>query len=667
MADKNVKVVAEIEVKTGNGGQKVGDLKKGLSGVGDAAKKSSGEVSKSMENIGNSLGSVSPAAKRATDGIKGFNSILNVLKANPIIATIAALTGVVIALFQPFKKMEAVSDSLGKAFGTLSGVFNTFITGILTPLIGGFVKLVELTTGGVIFVLDALGVTSKETADSLGNITEALDDLEDAEKDSALATAESNRKLQEAREIAADANVPIRERIDALKEAGQIEKEELDKVVQINRTKAALMLEQIGIELGARDGLISKIKEGSLESLKAARAELASMKNVDKEKLYSIDQLIIAAENSGATSAKIAKKVQSQITGIEREEEAKRKAARDAAAAKKKEDQAKADELEKERLKNLADANKVINDAYIATLSERDAEAYKLGQTQNERMKALALAGVTDTVAIEEQYRLELEKINKKYDDQEAAKLEADKKKKETDAESQAVKDKEAIDKKRADDILGVENKLAEDALSFETQRELINEREAILLSDKTLTENQRKAITQATSNAINEINQKEVDLRAAQIDKIAQIIQNLGSIVGKQTAVGKGLAIAEATINTFVAGTLALKAIKTAKTPLDAILGITTMAAVIASGLKTVKEITKVQIPGGGGGGGSVPSTPSFSTNAPLTSQVQTTTLNQAQVNQIGNVAARAYVVESDVTSAQERANRLNRAATIQ
>jgi len=508
MADKNVKVVAEIEVKTGDGGQKVGDLKKGLSGVGDAAKKSSGEVSKSMENIGNSLGSVSPAAKRATDGIKGFNSILNVLKANPIIATIAALTGVVIALFQPFKKMEAVSDSLGKAFGTLSGVFNTFITGILTPLIGGFTKLVELTTGGVIFVLDALGVTSKETADSLGNITEALDDLEDAEKDSALATAESNRKLQEAREIAADANVPIRERIDALKEAGRIEKEELDKVVQINRTKAALMLEQIGIELGARDGLIAKIKEGSLESLKAARAELASMKNVDKEKLYSIDQLIIAAENSGAQSAKISKKVQSQITGIEREEESKRKADRDAAAAKKKEDQAKADEKEKERIKNLADANKVINDAYIATLSERDAEAYKLGQTQNERMKALALAGVTDTVAIEEQYRLELEKINKKYDDQDAAKLEADKKKKEADDATQAAKDKEAIDKKRADDILGVENKLAEDALSFETQRELINEREAILLSDLTLTENQRKAITQATSNAINEINQ---------------------------------------------------------------------------------------------------------------------------------------------------------------
>ena len=667
MADKNVKIVAEIEVKSGDGAQKVGDLKKGLSGVGDAAKKSSGEVSKSMENIGNSLGSVSPAAKRATDGIKGFNSILNVLKANPIIATIAALTGLVIALFQPFKKMEAVSDSLGKAFGTLSGVFNTFITGILTPLIDGFVKLVELTTGGVIFVLDALGVTSKETADRFGELTEQLDDLEDSEKDAAIAIAESNRKLQEAREIAADANVPIRERIDALKEAGRIEKEELDNIIRINTAKSANQIETIAKELGARQELIDKIKEGTIENLKAARAELLTMEGVDRDKFDSINAMLIAAENAGSQSAKIGKKVQSQITGIEREEEAKRKADRDAAAAKKKADQDKADQLEKERLKNLADANKVINDAYIATLSERDAEAYKLGQTQNERMKALSISGVTDTAAIEEQYRIELEKINKKYDDQEAAKIDADKKKLETDQATQAAKDKEAIDKKRADDILGVENKLAAEALAFEDQRKLILEREAILLSDLTLTENQKKAIIQGTSNAINEINQKEVDLRAAQIQKIGQIVQNLGSIVGKQTAVGKGLAIAEATINTFVAGTLALKAIKTAKTPLDAILGITTMAAVIASGLKTVKEITKVQIPGGGGGGGSTPSVPSFSTNAPLQSQPATTTINQAQINQIGNVAARAYVVESDVSNAQERANRLNRAATIQ
>jgi len=255
--------------------------------------------------------------------------------------------------------MEGVSDGLGKAFGKLSSVFNTFINAILKPLIDGFVFLVDLWTNTVIGTLEAVGLTSSKTAERFGEITEALDDLEDAEKDAAIAMAESNRKLQEAREIAGDANVPIKERIEALKLAGKIEKEELDKVVKLNQTKAALTLESIAMELGARDGLIAKIKEGSLESLKAARVELAAMKNVDKEKLYAIDQQIIAAENAAAQSAKIGKKVAAGVRGLEKEEESKQKEIAD-----KKKQQAEKELAELN--KYLAVKNKLINEANLA-------------------------------------------------------------------------------------------------------------------------------------------------------------------------------------------------------------------------------------------------------------------------------------------------------------
>jgi len=91
-----------------------------------------------------------------------------------------------------------------------------------------------------------------------------------------------------------------------------------------------------------------------------------------------------------------------------------------------------------------------------------------------------------------------------------------------------------------------------------------------------------------------------------------------------------------------------------------------TQIAAVLAAVSRAKSVMTQVK--GGGGASFSVsaPTIPRVSAMAPLAAQASTTTLNQAQVNQIGNVAARAFVVESDVSGNQERILRLNRAARI-
>ena len=346
MADINIK--AQIQVDTGDSAKKVEGVQNAVKNTGAGVKDAGAQFGK----LKGELGALSPALGQASQGVGALTQAFNILKANPIIGVFALIAGLVVALFQKFKQMEGVADSLGKAFGTLSGVFNTFINGILTPLIDGFTWLIENVTGGLISVLSALGVTTEQTAKRFGEITEALDDLEDAQKNSAIATAEANRKLAEAREIASDANVPIKQRIAALKEAARIEKEESDKVIAINQTKARLLLESMAIELGARADVIKSIREGSIESLKAARLELMNMKNVDKEKLSQIDAMIIAAEDAAAQSSKIAKKTQGQITSIEKEEEDKRKAIREKAAADKK----KAHEDELARIKKERDA-----------------------------------------------------------------------------------------------------------------------------------------------------------------------------------------------------------------------------------------------------------------------------------------------------------------------
>ncbi len=675
MTEKKV-IAAEIIVETGNSAKTVGDLKKEIQGVSDGATSAGVKGSQGIGKLTDSFSSLSPAAKKATEGAGMLTNALNVLKAHPVIAVFAGLVGIVVALFQRFKNMEGVADSLGKAWGTLSGIFDKFINGILTPLIEGFTKLVELFTNGLVSILDTLGISSKKTAERFGEITEALDDLQDAEKDAALAMAESNRKLQEAREIAGDANVPIKERIAALKEAGRIEKEELDKVVKMNQLKAQLTMESIAMELGARQGLIDMIKSGSLEQLKAARAELASLKNVDKEKLYAIDQMIIAAEDAGAKSAKVGKKTQSAITSLEKEEEGKREAIRKEAADKrkaakekelaeeKKYQQLKSEFTNKQRLADLKnefdrDAEKVRQDF------KKKEEEINLLKISNAKKKELIDLHNKELIAqLNEINAKRLEKINE-HNAKVAEDLAKRQAKELEDAAKKAEKEQQAEnlriekDKKRRFAQAELAKELADQGLTpeqleLQTLQETYEKKYALAKGNEELLRKLKKQYNEDKEKLDELHNQKQLQSLGDSLGKVSEI-------VGKQTATGKVMAVAEATINTLVAGTNALKAIKTAKSPIEAIAGIATMAAVIAAGFKTVKAITAVQVPGGGGAGGSAPSI-----SAPVLPQAATTTLNQGQINQIGNTAARAFVLETDVSGNQERIKRLNRAARI-
>lgn len=152
-------------------------------------------------------------------------------------------------------------------------------------------------------------------------------------------------------------------------------------------------------------------------------------------------------------------------------------------------------------------------------------------------------------------------------------------------------------------------------------------------------------------------------------LDIVAGILGKASELFGKQTAVGKTLAIAEATINTYAGATAALRSKVPFPEPIATGIRIAQAALIIATGLKSIKEIAKAKVPGATGGDVST-SIPSVSASAPLTAtpQVSTTQLDQDTINNIGNAASsvRAFVVESDVTDNQEKITRLNRAARL-
>lgn len=660
-------------------------------------------ASKSVNELGKELGSLSPAAKKASDAAGLFNNALNIIRANPIIATITALVGVVTALFQPFKKMEGVSDALGKSFGILSGIFTTFITSILTPLIDGFVQFTEVINNGVIAALDALGISSKATSERFGEITEALDDLEDAQRNSALATAESNRKLQEAREIAGDANRPIKERVEALKEAARIEKEETQKVIDINRQKAKLLMEQLALELGAREGLIKTIRSGTIENLKIARAELMAMKNIDKDKLATIDALIIAAEDAGAQNARIAKRTQSQITGIEKEEASKRKQA--------------ADQAFQDKLKRM-DANDKLDEAAL-----KKQKAIALQGAQNEQQKL-----DVEVLFAQKSYELKLKDLQDKQklykkDSVDYKQLQADILALDTeyiDKQTENANRQKEITKDVADKQKQIDKDLAESKKKSledsQKAQEVWNEFYYKQFEEIKKLEEEREDLTFKTNVAIS---QSWIDLATNIGDGIGNVVKvfgegsdfakvfgvaqvaiataaSIGSILlsgrQQQAEYNKAIAAGKATIgvgmaNAFIPGMQGIAAAQIAagKAAIGAAVAgkatskTNTIAQVASAGVAGAAQIASIlsagkskaapSVSGGSGGdsgGGGDIGGGAIVASAPLAPQASTTTLNQSQVNQMGNQATRAYVVESDISGNQERIARINRAARI-
>lgn len=127
-----------------------------------------------------------------------------------------------------------------------------------------------------------------------------------------------------------------------------------------------------------------------------------------------------------------------------------------------------------------------------------------------------------------------------------------------------------------------------------------------------------------------------------------------ISAVIDQNSVAGKAIAVAQAVINTYQGATKALGQ--------GGVLGFVTASAVIAAGLMNVKKIVSTKIPSASGtgsaGGGNV-SAPSLNASAPIappTPQAQTTTLDSQSINAIGSQTSRAYVVESDVTSSQQR-----------
>lgn len=215
----------------------------------------------------------------------------------------------------------------------------------------------------------------------------------------------------------------------------------------------------------------------------------------------------------------------------------------------------------------------------------------------------------------------------------------------------QLTEDKRLADKELAD----LDARLAKNENDLQIEKDLLDQKD-ILLKDafnkKLITEEQYTAGVEANAKARTEIDKKEADAKMQLIQMVGQALTQAADIAGKETAAGKTLAVAGALINTYQGIAAGVK--------LGFPLAIPAVAMAAMTGFGAVKNILAVKTPGASGGASAgnmtVPNVSAAAPIAPAQPQAATTNLSNQTINAIGNQAIRSYVVESDVTSNQQR-----------
>ena len=675
---RNAQLRAErqkLNLDTKEGAKRVNEINEELDKNNERIRENSDAAKKQSLNIGN-------YASGVIDGFKGMVKAAWAFVMNPIGAVVAALVGGFLLLRKALGSTEAGANKMNKITGMLSGVFNGLLK-VLTPL--------------AMFIAD---VVIKQF-EILGNIADkALSLVSKGLKaigfDKAAASVD---KFANSMEATAKASAQLADETAKLNE-----QQRLARKIQLDYQKAAEKLRQI------RDDESKSIKERTQanEDLNKVLKEQEAAEIAIVNQALKVADLRIKAEGEStealdqrAEALTRISDIQERIAGQESEYLMNVNSLRRDQASLEKEAADKRKTLSDEEKKRNEEKEKAEAEAAVAQLEYelKQFEATNDGKFQNAKFLTQNL--VNEEKARQQQaYDLEKAIIEKRFSEGLSSKIEYDtalldldiaakEQQRAVDQEWEAIKLQDQITAEQmrfdAEMVLAQENIFAR----LELEREANKQREIDeldLVSKLAINEEDklklRQKITQKYAKADIAINKATTNAKMALAGGFAE---NIATIAGEQTAIGKAAAVAATTISTFQGATAAFTGMTSSiPGPVGIGLGIAAAAAAVVSGLANVKKILAVKsgLPGDSGGGGSVPSagTPMALPAALPTSSnptigqgivsretVDTTgQMKSAFSEALSEAPMRTAVVTDEVTAAQNIASNNQISATI-
>jgi hypothetical protein len=213
-----------------------------------------------------------------------------------------------------------------------------------------------------------------------------------------------------------------------------------------------------------------------------------------------------------------------------------------------------------------------------------------------------------------------------------------------------------------------IDDAVARAEKEIEIAQNVFNRKKALLQQEVDAT----KAGTAARAEAENALKlfeaQNDADslartrlLQQAKLDTVRNALNGIAQLVGENTLLGKGIALAQVSIDTYTGATKALAQ--------GGIFGYIGAAGIIATGIANARKITATQVPTDDGGSPA----PITNTLAQPSTPAQFNIVGQSNLNQLAQSIGgqfqqpiRAYVVGQDVTTSQQLQRQRVRTATF-
>lgn len=394
----------------------------------------------------------------------------------------------------------------------------------------------------------------------------------------------------------------------------------------------------------------------------------------------------------------------------ERQERIDRQKAQEEAAKKRLEAQKAAAEKEKQQLQSdLAQIAKIQRDAQIGLMDDKQGELARLKDTYDQQVALYERRG-QDTATLTEYYEQQRNAIIKKYADQrnadedQAAQEELEKKKQRSEELIAMLEAQMQIEENLYDQqAINTQNRLARDYSeeNVEKAKEAMDAAydamlqhkieldQQLLQSDELLAEDRAKVEADLLQLQKQQAD-RSVQIEKAALDKrktlyknystaVKSITSSIGSILGsigdtleEGAAEWKAVKIAEAIISTIQGGIASyMGMVESIPGPAGIIAGGVAAAATVAAGMVEVGKIRSTQIStnsSGSGGGSSSTSLGNVSSSALSVAATQVT--NTRDTNTTSDIEdlpdTKVYVLESDITNAQNNVRTTVQQATF-